>query len=662
MKSSNSEIKKNRPRIIRSVSFILLVIVLIIGGIKGWRIYQKSMIVYRGVYALRGMFQTPITEIDIDTVELSLLDLQSDLNDLNSEVEPFLWLAPGLGWVPVYGGDLTQAPMLIELAGHVVDASVISLNAGQPLLNKFNSLQGSSLDPSELTALLVDMQPQLRSARNDLDKAIISRDQIQMDRLSPRLYTIINDELDPLMKMMDDGLTLSEALPTMLGAAETGPKNYLLLVQNEDELRATGGFITSIGNMVVLNGRLLGMEFEGVDNRADWSRPYPSAPWQLQEYMNTSALILRDSNWSADYPTNALWARYLYGYNHSDPVDGVIAFDQQFLVILLRATGPLTVDGAPYPITSQNVIEYMRSAKSPPLGEPIPAEWDRKQFISTIADALFEKIINGQGNNWRDLIIGLQAALEERHLLLQFDDPAIMSLLAKYDWDNAVRPDNGDFLMMTDTNIGFNKTSALVDVSLSYDVDLTDVYSPASSLVVTHYNNASQDVPCIHWGYKQVEGVEWYPMDRCYWNYLRVYKQAGVELLDASPHRIPGEWMILGKTVPARVDVLDEDLNTVQGFGTLLVVPGSQSVHTGFDFKLPETVISHIEGSDQYIYRFKFQKQPGTLANPLVIRIHLPDRSQVETINLDAVIQGNNLLIETNLRTDVHVELVFRVP
>jgi hypothetical protein len=77
---------------------------------------------------------------------------------------------------------------------------------------------------------------------------------------------------------------------------------------------------------------------------------------------------------------------------------------------------------------------------------------------------------------------------------------------------------------------------------------------------------------------------------------------------------------------------------------------------------LPETVISQEDGSDQYTYRFKFQKQPGTLANPLVIRIHLPDHSQVESINLDAVLQGSNLLIETDLRTDVHLELVFQIP
>jgi len=658
----NSETKKNRTRQIRLVLLVILILVLIIAGFKGWRIYQKSMAVYQGVNNLRGLAQAFIVEMDIDTIEPAMLDLQSELKDLNAEVEPFLWLAPSLGWIPVYGGDMAQAPALIELADHLVDASVISLGAGQPLLSGFKPSQDSSLNPSELVALLLDVQPQLQSARYELDKAIISRNNIQDDRLSPRLSAIVTNELDPIIKLMDDGLSLSEVLPSILGATKEGPKNYLILVQNEDEIRPTGGFITSIGMLVIQNGEVVSLDFEGVDNDGDWSKPFPSAPWQLQEYMNTTVLILRDSNWFADFPTNVRWAKYLYSYKHPQPVDGVIAFDQQFLVILLGATGPLTVEGAPYPITSQNVIEYMRSAKIPPLDEPSPAEWDRKQFISTIAGALLEKIIDGGNNNWRGLATGFLTALDEKHLLLQFDDTEITSILAKYDWDNAVRPAAGDFLMMTDTNVGFNKTTALMNVSLTYDVDLTDSSIPKSTLVINHKNNSSGDVLCAHGDSEQVIDEPTYPTNHCYWNYLRVYKQVDAKLVDSSTHGIPGEWMILGKGIPPRVDVLDEEISGVQGYGTMLVVPGAQSLNTTFEFALPPSVMTRENNSNLFKYRLKVQKQPGTIANPLVIRIHLPDHSQVETINQAAVVQGNNLLIETNLRTDVYVELVFSIP
>ncbi len=63
----------------------------------------------------------------------------------------------------------------------------------------------------------------------------------------------------------------------------------------------------------------------------------------------------------------------------------------------------------------------------------------------------------------------------------------------------------------------------------------------------------------------------------------------------------------------------------------------------------------------QFVYHLKVQKQPGTLAEPLVIRVHLPNRSKVDSVNLDALIQDNDILIETDLRTDVYLELVFHV-
>ena len=638
---------------------VFLAIALVIAGIMGWRIYQKGLTVYEDVTALRVLAKTPVAEMDFARVASVIMDLQSDLNDFTLEAKPVLWLAPRLGWVPTYGRDIAVAPDLIELAGHLVDASLTTLEACDPFLEVVNSPK-SDLDPAELTQLLVDAQPQLLKARDEFDQLLYIRSQIPVEQLSPRLQGNL-DELDPLLKLMDDGLLLSTTLPIVLGADGNGSKSYLLLAQNEDELRPTGGFITTVGKLVVQNGEILSLEFEGVDNEEDWTKPFPSAPWQLQEYMNARVLILRDSNWFTDFPTSAMWVEYLYTYNHPESLDGVIAFDQQFLVLLLRAFGPIDVNRAPYPVTSDNVIEFMRSAKEPSVGETPTDGWYRKDFIGDIADAILEKLISGQNYDWRRLVVILVQALDERHLLFQFDDPQITSLLARRDWDNSVRPLEGDFLMTTDSNIGFNKTNALVETSLSYDVDLTDLSNPTGTLIVTHKNNSSSDVQCIHFDEVAPDDY-YYPMNRCYWNYLRVYKQTGVRLLATSPHEVPAEWMLLERRVPARVDELDEEIGGIRGFGTLIVVPGGQSLNTGFDFALPASAISHTDNSDLFTYRLKVQKQPGTLANPLVIRVHLPGGSQVDAVNLEAIVQDDNLLIKTDLQTDVYLELIFLVP
>jgi hypothetical protein len=640
-----------------------LILTLAFGAFKAWKVTQQGKLVYQEVTSLRDLKREPLGVETLDQASPVLYRLQTDLGQLKQEVEPFLWLSPGLAWVPEYGGDLAAAPELLSLSEHLVDASIISIGAAQPFLSAYES-KSASLGPAGMTALLVEAQPQLLAARAEFEQALLARNGIQAEKLSPRLQTLLVEDLDPLLKAADEGLSLATALPGILGATQEGPKTYLLLVQNEDELRATGGFITTVGNLVLSDGQVIDLEFEGVDSndQEDWSKPYPAAPWQLKEYMNSRVLILRDANWYPDFPTSALWAEYLYAYKHAHSVDGVIAIDQHFLVMLLGQLGPLEVEEAPYPLTSQNVIAYMREARTPPDGAPRPVDWYRKDFIDQIARALLVKLTEGQELDWQALTKTLSQALAERHLLVQFDDAGVSALLAERGWDNALRPGPGDFLMAVDTNVGFNKTNALVDASLAYDVDLSDMADPHATLLVSHHNGANPRVPCIQWGYQQTEVIETYPINRCYWNYLRIYKQQEVELLEASPHPIAGTQMLLGHAVPARVDDLEEEIPGIRGYGTLLVVPGGQTWNTGFEFSLPASVLTQGEESGDLVYRLKVGKQPGTLAIPITVRLHLPNRAALKSSSMQAIVQDNNLLFRTDLRTDLDLEIVFHLP
>jgi hypothetical protein len=133
-------------------------------------------------------------------------------------------------------------------------------------------------------------------------------------------------------------------------------------------------------------------------------------------------------------------------------------------------------------------------------------------------------------------------------------------------------------------------------------------------------------------------------------------------LLAASPHAIPNEWMLLGQGVPARVDDLEEEIQGVKGFGTLLVVPGGRSLSTSFKFALQQLGITSGAPNGQRTYHLKVQKQPGTLAIPLTIRIHLPNGAVVKSISWEALVQDNNLLINTYLQSDVEFDLNFILP
>jgi hypothetical protein len=211
-----------------------------------------------------------------------------------------------------------------------------------------------------------------------------------------------------------------------------------------------------------------------------------------------------------------------------------------------------------------------------------------------------------------------------------------------------------------DSNIGFNKTNALLDVKFDYSIDLSNLNSPTAELTITHKNNARNDIPCIQWGLKSNGTYENF-MNRCYWDYLRVYTLDNTKLLLSTPHAIPAEWMIKKESVPAKIDQLNEKIQGIQGFGTLLVVRGGQSLETSFIFSLPQRVLDRSQDDKLITYHLKFQKQPGTVAIPLNLKIHLPVGAKI--INTATGNQiGGDWYLNTNLEQDVKIDVTFKTP
>ena len=140
---------------------------------------------------------------------------------------------------------------------------------------------------------------------------------------------------------------------------------------------------------------------------------------------------------------------------------------------------------------------------------------------------------------------------------------------------------------------------------------------------------------------------------------MRIYTPSGTKLLDATPQYVPANWMLIKQDVPARVDNLEEGISGVQAFGTLQVVPGGESVVTTFRFALPASLVQ--SSASQSIYHLLVQKQPGTLAEPITIRVHLPNNASIQSVTDGAVVQDQNILYQTDLRMDLEFTINFHI-
>ena len=149
---------------------------------------------------------------------------------------------------------------------------------------------------------------------------------------------------------------------------------------------------------------------------------------------------------------------------------------------------------------------------------------------------------------------------------------------------------------------------------------------------------------------------------------MRVYTLADAELLDAAVHMLPSNWFIREKIVPARVDILDnqgivdENPAGLQGYGTMLVVPLAEGRTTRFVFDLPAQIVLQSSPNGEWSYQLRVQKQAGTLAVPLVLRVRLPEGTEIVGAPSEGAYQDGLWQADLLLWTDLDITLIFRLP
>lgn len=645
-------------------------------GWKAWNLYQHVQAIEKKANTLET-YLSPTPDLGkIPEIAGKVHDLRVDLDAVQVEAQPYLWIAPYLDWIPKYGGTISQAEQVLALAQNLATAADEGLTAITPAV-KMALSKDQPLEVMELLLQLQSASPQLLNAQIALAQAQEARDRLDVERLAPRIKKIVTERIDPLFESiagtfpLDDALTMVRIAPTLLGGGKTGPQTYLIFMQNEDELRPTGGFLTAVGSAVVKDGKLLSIDIDTSELVDDFSKPYPIPPWQFEKFMNIEMFLFRDSNWFTDFPTTVEWAEYFYSYSRSVSGDGVIALDMRVIARLLETLGPVRVASVDFPITSTNVQEYLRSAEEfPPKGVK-KGEWDRKEFISELAQPLLEKILNARGGTWTKLAPVLLELLDEKHILLQFDDQEATALLEGRNWDGAVRvPQNSDFLMSVDTNMGYNKTNAMLETSFEYNVDLAKPANPTGALIVKQTNLSKVDVPCEPYaGFRLLlpppsfpgEIPEpYYNMDECHWGYLRIYTPAGTKLTRSNPQEIPAESTWLGETIPARTDDLgDEDIRGAQVFGMMVITPTHETTTTEFEYALPTEVLSQSAENELWTYRLKIQKQPGMVAQPFNLSLRLPAGMQIKNATISFAENDGVWTAQLDLRRDLLIEATF---
>jgi hypothetical protein len=244
------------------------------------------------------------------------------------------------------------------------------------------------------------------------------------------------------------------------------------LFQNQYEQRATGGFLTAYAIFKIKGGKIHIEKSSDIYTLDNSIGSHPTAPDKILMYhKGVSQFYIRDSNLSPDFSKSLELFNSLYDKS-SDRVkyDGVFAMDAKILVDMLSIFGDTEVDGVRFSAKNDprcacpQVIYTLFDMVDRPVGY---VKENRKGVLGDLMYALFYKAIGfSPSKYWGTLVQTMFKNLDEKHILISFNDAALQSSVEKLNYAGRIRSYSSDYLDVVNVNFAGAKSNLFVKKTL----------------------------------------------------------------------------------------------------------------------------------------------------------------------------------------------------
>jgi hypothetical protein len=455
-----------------------------------------------------------------------------------------------------------------------------------------------------------------------------------------------------------------------------GPRRYLVIFQNSNELRPTGGFMGSFALVDVDKGRVKKMEIPGggLYDLKSGSQVLVAAPKPLQIF--SPAWQIWNANWFPDWPTSAQKIIWFYENNYGgSSVDGLISLTQDAVSALLKITGPIEMKDYGKTLTAENFTAEIQKS--------VEVEYDKKEnrpkeIISDLAPLLLERLMTLNNVDYAPVLLGLNQALGEEKILFYFTDQNTEDLAKRFGWSGQIHSvaGNQDYLMVVHTNISGGKTDAVIENTVRHQVEVGENGEMIDTVTLTRKHNGSATQ--LFEGDNNVD-------------YVRFYVPAGSELISTTGFNFNPDYLFkysAGEQGIAADKTLSEvetnvSLNEATGtrtssefgktvFGNWLQVAPGQERTVEIKYRLPflfgaakndnkiKQWIAAIFGkNDGAKYSLTIDKQPGMNAIDFSSELILPAGYQIqETAGQNVAADNDKITYTTDLLKDGYYGIV----
>lgn len=459
--------------------------------------------------------------------------------------------------------------------------------------------------------------------------------------------------LDQIQTKLNKSDQYFDALLKILG--NDHPKLYLFIFQNNQELRATGGFIGTYGLFKIDNGHIEKMMVDGIYNPDGQLKEKIVPPFPLWKISPNWGL--RDANWFPDFPTSAKKIVWFYEKTGGPTVDGVVSFTPTVMERLLRIIGPIEMPEYGVTVTAENFVEVTQ--------REVELDYDKelnqpKQFLTDLTPIVLEKIFNAPKEKIPEIFKVFSQNIKERHIMFYFLNEELERLILEEDLGGALKDAPQDYLSVVNSNIDGRKTDGIIDSEVYHHAKIQADGSIIDTVTLKR----------THKGGK--EEYDW-------WNaknksFVRVYVPKGSEFIEAKgfSKEVSAPLLEIDYSDYKKdelVNSIEQNQTQDEKSGAWIFEENNKTVFANWVYTGPEEIS---EVSFTYKLPFKarsvninsysllIQKQAGTISDKLFTSLELRDNEIVEWQYPDLRVEGNILKKEFTLDVDKFYGVVLR--
>ena len=610
--------KKGNFRIPKKIyiTFLVIVVLAVLIAIPAYATYKSGLATYRQ----SKLIASALKKQNVTLASQEIVSTQKSLDDTKKNLH---YLVP-LKIVPILSWYYNDADHLLNAAGYGLDSAKTVADSLTPYADVLGLKGTDSTAPaggsagSRIKTAVLSMgkiTPQI----DTIEKSLVQMQQ-EVDGIDPNHYPEfifgkkLKTELTTLKTVSDqsavavtDAKPLIKTLPSLLG--ESAPKKYLVIFQNDKELRPTGGFITAYAIFSIDQGIISFEKSDDIYNLDDSIPNKSKAEAPILKYFpGVYTKNLRDDNLNPDFVKSMDDFKAMYDTaGLKENVDGIIAIDSNVLVSTIKILDDnVQADGQTF--TTKNdprcdcpqVIYALENNISRPVNYVKTA---RKSILGDLISAIMVKALSSSPKiYWGPLFQSIIAQTNQKNVLFYLYDAQAQQGLEALNAAGQIHAFDGDYLHINEANFSGAKVNIFMQeaVDNAYKVDSDGTIEKT---VTIHYKNPYPPSDCS----LASGGL---CLNALYRDWIRIYVPQGSELVSSTGSQV-------------KMSTYNESGKTVfEGFLTVR----TQGVATlTLNYKLPFKLKN---GSPLPLL---IQKQPGATNNPYQIIVN--DKT-VDSFNL----------------------------